>query len=297
MLVLVTGAAGQLGSATCKHLQSVGVDFRATDISARKELGYRVQVVNLLNREACYDLVDGCDAIVHFGNRPNEHAGNAQQVYGENCTMNMNVFQAAHELGVKKIIFASSVQTIVGNRRMGEAEKKPSGLAYLPADGDTPAIPGNCYSASKVAAEVLLRSFAEHRGLHSAIALRLPGMVRREWFDWLRRHTKIDNRWHGEYIDELFAWLTFEDAARLVEACLKADLPGYRCYFPAHPAPRVDGTPDELAARFWSTVPKKVPGKPLSCLIDIARITAETGWTPQDDFRAATPPVPAHNAA
>lgn len=287
MLVLVTGAAGQLGSATCKHLAAAGVGFRATDISTRKELGYRVQVVNLLNREACYELVEGCNAVVHIANRPNEHAGNPQQIFGDNCTMNMNVFQAAVEVGVKKVLYASSIQAIIGSRRTGDIGKRPSPYPYLPADGDTPPCPGNCYAASKVAGEVLLRMFAEHRGLPSAIAVRFPGMWPRDWFDWIRRHAKGGSHWHGEYVDELFTWLSFEDAARLVEACLKAELPGYRCYLPAHPAPRVDGSVEELAARTWSAVPRKRPAEPLTSLVDISRITAETGWVPLDDFRAA----------
>ena len=128
--------------------------------------------------------------------------------------------------------------------------------------------------------------FTEHRGVESGIAIRFPGMFRRDWFNWIRRHAKLDDRRDIGYVDELFAWLTFEDSGRLVAACLKAQLPGYRCYFPAHPSPRVDMSVPDLVKRFWPTVPLKTPVDQLTHLVDISRITAETGWSPQDDFRA-----------
>lgn len=289
MYVLVTGAAGNLGSATCEQLKAAGIEFRATDVRTRKDIGYKVVVENLLNREACYQLMDGCDALVHIANRPNEHAGSAQAVFGENCTMNINIFQAAHELGVRKIIYASSIQTMLGSRRVSQAETVPSNHPYLPADSDTPAKVGNHYAASKVAGEQLLRYFAEHRGLESAVSLRLPGMVRPDWFEWMHKHANVDRMWRDEYADEIGAWLSFADAGRLVVAILRSALPGYRSYFPAFPSLRYNITEKDYIERFFKTVPLKKPIEEMHGLVDISRITAETGWKPADDFRAVPP--------
>lgn len=291
MLVLVTGAAGRLGSATCEQLTAAGIEFRAADAHSRKDIGYRIAVENLLTPEACYRLVEGCDAVVHLANRPGEQSGSAQAIYGENCTMNINVFQAAMELGIKKIIFASSVQAIIGSRHTGEAATRPSVHAYLPADGDSPTNPGNHYGASKVAGEQLLKYFVEHRALESGVSLRFPALMRTEWLDGLRHHFNINSMWQEEYIDELATWLTYSDGARLIAAALKATLPGYRCYFPTSPTLRYDSTPKEFIHRFYSSVPLRKPIDEIHSLVDTSRITAETGWTPIDHLPTTTQPA------
>ena len=89
------------------------------------------------------------------------------------------------EAGVKKIIFASSIQAITGYRKYTEErQQKPSELPYLPLDGNVALNPGNPYAASKVAGEMLLRYFSKFHGI-SAFALRFPMLLQRR--DELRR--------------------------------------------------------------------------------------------------------------
>lgn len=285
MVVLVTGAVGHLGSATCEQLRLAGIAFRATDVRTRRDIGHRVMVANLLNREACYQLIEGCDVVVHIANHPNENAATPQTVFGENCMMNANVFQAAVDLGVKKILYASSVQAMIGSRRASQAQTLPSCMPYLPADSDTPARPGSTYGASKVAGEMLLRHYVEHHGLESAISLRWPGMRSAKWFERMRKAARPEIVWGDGYIDELGAWLSFADAGRLVVAIVTANLPGYRCYFPAHPSVRFQMSEQEMIENYYSGVPLRKPVSEMRGLVDISRITAETGWTPRDDMR------------
>src|SRR5438034_1203665 len=131
-----------------------------------RDLSYNIEVADIRIREPCYPLVDGVNAVVHLANYPNASAGVAQDVFNENCAMNMNIFQAAVEAGVKKIIFASSIQAITGVRPSRDAgAQKPSDLPYLPLDGDVPPNPGNPYAASKVAGEMLLKYFGKFHGI------------------------------------------------------------------------------------------------------------------------------------
>lgn len=290
MNVLVTGAAGQLGSHTCQALRAAGIEFRATDVRANRSLPYRVVVANLLHRESCYSLVEGCDAVVQLGNHPNEHCADPQHIFSENCAMNVNIFQAAIELGVQKIVFASSIQAMVGWRRPADAETPSSRLGYLPADGDMPGSPGNHYAVSKVAAEQFLKSLVDYQRLGSAVAIRFPGMMRADWYAHARQHTDPNQIGRHINVDEGFAWLSFVDAGALVAAVLKADLPGYRCYLPAHPTARIDITPQAMIERFFKGVPLKKPIDQITSMVDISRITADTGWVPQVDFRTAAAP-------
>ena len=290
MKVLVTGAAGKLGSHTCQSLQAASIEFRATDVRVNPSLPYKVVVANLLHRETCYSLVEGCDVVVHLGNHPNENSADAQHVFSENCAMNVNIFQAGIELGVQKIVFASSIQAMVGWRRPADSETPSSRLGYLPADGDMPGRPGNHYAVSKVAAEQFLKSLVDYQHLTSAVAIRFPGMMRPDWYAHARQHTDPNQIGRYNNVDEGFAWLSFPDAGDLVKAVVKADLPGYRCYLPAHPTARFDITPQAMIERFYKGVPLKKPIDQITSIVDISRITADTGWVPQVDFRTA--PLP-----
>ena len=58
---------------------------------------------------------------------------------------------------------------------------------------------------------------------------------------------------------------------------MKAELPGYRCYLPAHPCPRVQLTPKEIIEQYFPGVALKRPIEQIESHMDISRITADTG--------------------
>ena len=284
MKLLLTGATGRLGSATHRELISAGFDVRATDVSRKKDAPGKVIVGDLLNREFCYQVAEDIEVLVHIANHPNAWAGNAQKVFNENVAMNMNIFQASLESGVRKILYASSVQAFVG-WRLGKDVDQPSNLSYLPIDGDAPQRPGNPYALSKCAGELQLKYFVEQHKLPSAVAMRFPMLMGKAWFaEWRARHSQGDHMPGNAIIDEAFTWLAFEDAARLFAACVKCDLPGYRCYMPAHPTARQSLTPQQMIERFFKGVPLKKPITEIKSMVDISRITADTGWTPIENF-------------
>lgn len=284
MRILLTGAAGGLGSETFKQLIADGCEVRATDISRRPDLPGKVRVANLLDREVCYELVEDIDVLVHVANHPHAGRGSAQMVFNENVTMNMNIFQAAMESGVKKIVYTSSIQAMMGSRRY-ESGINTSHYAYLPMDGNLPQHPGNPYALSKCVGENQLEYFVRQHKLLSAAAVRFPMLMPRYRFaDW-RSHQQTPPAINPHTpMDEAFTWLSVPDAARLLVACVKTDLPGYRCYFPAHPRPRLLLTPQQIIERFFVNVPLKRPIEQITSMADISAITADTGWTPRDNF-------------
>lgn len=286
MKVLITGAAGRVGSVIAQVLHEAGVEIRLTDRRVRKNLPAKVEVLNLLDRDGVYRVVDETDAVVHLGNHP--YFGDnmdAQAIYGENCQMNMNVFTAARELGVKKAVFISSVQVINGDRHYVEDESKlpPSMLKYLPLDGDSPPNPRNPYSLSKRAGELLLEHYLAPQGIES-IALRLPWTAHPDWWHWLKRRRSSASIREHALLDEGFSYLHAEDAARLVLAVLRTPLPGYRQYFPSATTPSTGIPVPELIQRFFAGVPLRKRVEEMTGLVDISRINAEVGWTPKHDL-------------
>ncbi len=266
MRVVVTGGAGYIGHNTVARLVAEGHAVVAADRAYSRQAVATPAVVDLRVRESAYPLFEGADAIVHLANHPNAGHADAQTVLSENLTINTNVFQAAAELGVKRIVFASSIQAMADSLSAGP----------LPADGDTPAVPDNVYGLSKVLSEQMLAHYTRCHGM-SAVALRFPWVVAQlrhlEHFAGMQSPRR-------RQIRELSAWLWMEDAAALVSAILSRDLPGFRVYLPSAPPPPGFGPVEELAARLYPEAPRRHPGEPLSALIDISRITRETDWKP-----------------
>ena len=286
MKVLLTGAAGRLGSTTLCHFHEASVDVRATDIRASVTAPVRIQVANLLQPETCYALMEDVEVVVHLANHPGLGGKTAQKVYSDNTTMNMNILQAASEMGIRKVIFASSVQAFMGNRHFSDGDTAPTSVQYLPLDGAHPASPSNAYGLTKAATEEMLRYFVKFQSLQSGVAVRFPMLGN---LDWLARHFKSEATPPAidpyTYLDEAFTWLSQIDAARLLLAIAKADLPGYRCYMPASPVPAINMSPRQIIERFFRDVPLRRPIEQIDALWDISAITAQTGWKPIDNFR------------
>ncbi len=283
MRVLVTGAAGRLGRAVVPALESAGISVRATDRRTDPQLPYSIDVATLLDRERCYQLVDGAEVVVHLGNWASANSSDAQTVFNENCAMNMNVFQAAMERGIKRIIFASTIQVILGMRpyQGAGAQVPPSDYPYLPVNGQTPANICNPYAASKHASEELLQYLVRWHGMH-AVAIRFPMLLTPHHYAHIGK--TLDQLWQGYNLDEGFTYLTFDDAAQLILATLRASLDGFRVYQPAARSPWVMLTVQEIVARFFPNVRLTRPLHELTSFMDISAIEAETGWTPKDEI-------------
>ena len=273
MKICVTGAVGRLGSHTCDAVRAAGHELVATDLRTRPDLPYHVVIADLLRREQVYPLLEGCDAVIHLGNHPSHYGRDAQTVYAENTTINVNVFQAAWELGLRRVVFASSIQVVGGGRRDPATES--SGLAYLPLDGELPPNMSNPYAASKDAGERLLRYYAGLDGDATLVAIRYPAI-------WRRAYRRREPRPERDLIDECYTWILADDAARLAVAAAEADLGGYRCYQAGCRELAVDLPLAELLERFYQGVPIKRSLAGMTSLVDLEPLERELGWTPTD---------------
>lgn len=280
MKVLVTGAAGRLGRHTVTALSELGHEVRATDRVTRAGLPFRIEVVDLAAPHEAYRVVDGVEAVVHLGNNAGALEGDVHRAFTENVTTNINVFTAAADVGVRTIVFASSIQVVSGSR-LASDEGVGSCLSYLPMDGDLPPRTGNPYALGKHLSEIMLQHFCRTRPING-ISLRYPHLCedRAAGEKYISRtgHDRPDRR---TLLDECFTRCTFGDAARLVGAILGADLPGYRCYLPATADRMLPGMDiRELLATYYPGVPQRTPITSAEGLVDISRVTAETGWMP-----------------
>lgn len=281
MKVLVTGAAGRLGSAVVAHLLEAGYEVKATDYKHREGLPVRLVHADLRDEIAVYTLLEGCDAVAHFGNHANLLAGpSPQRLLAENTAMNANVFRAAVDIGIRRIVFASSVQAIlkVPNGMRAEA---PYTIPYLPLDGGVPSNPGsNLYALSKEFGERLLQELSlEHPDL-VATTLRFPVLIGEAWLERFTGGGKPAPRSSFNF-GELLGYLMFSDAAALVRATLDRQLPGYHQYYPAQTLEVRGVSVADLIREFYPGVPLRRPIEQIEALVDLSGIAEALGWAPK----------------
>jgi len=287
MKVLVTGAAGKLGSTIVKTLHQRGHEVRASDQRHRADLPVRLDLTDARDELGTYRLVDGMDAVIHLANHTHAEAGpSAARLLSENVQMNSNVLTAALELGVSRVVFASSIQVMLSFRHP-RSHEPPYPLPYLPLDGDCPPATGtNPYALSKLFAEQFLRVAAASRPELACTVLRYPFLVT----DWFRRRHLAKGpvaKMPASALDwgEVTAHLTLEDAAELAAVAVERQRPGYHQYFPAQTMDIAGYELDRALREFYPDVPVRRPLRSFSDLIDLAAVQETLGWAPRERIR------------
>ena len=185
--LLITGAAGALGTVCRKNCGHLAKTLRVSDREglgkARK--GEEVVICDLADREAVFSLVEGCDAILHFGAQAVEAPWS--RVRDSNIEGLYNLYEAARRHACKRVFFASSIHAIGYHpltRVIDDAAQiRPDGL----------------YGVSKAFGEAMARMYYEKFGIETA-CVRIASCVAKP-----RNHRM------------LATWLSYEDLVRLVE--------------------------------------------------------------------------------
>jgi len=151
MRICVTGASGKLGRAATRELLTHGYDVVATDVNPPPvELGVGLVRADLTDYGQTVDVLHGVEAVVHLANIPAPDIYPPAHTFTTNTAMNSNVFLAAAQLGLRRVVWASSETTL------GLPFDTPP--RYAPVDEDHFPVPTSTYALSKVVAETL----AEH---------------------------------------------------------------------------------------------------------------------------------------
>src|SRR5438445_13419417 len=107
MTIVLTGAAGALGTILRPQLARIASALRITDIvNVTPTLPNETFVAgDLRDMDFVTGLVRGACAVIHFGGRSQEDA--VDRIFGPNIDGTFNVFEAARRCGVKLVVFAS----------------------------------------------------------------------------------------------------------------------------------------------------------------------------------------------
>ena len=165
MRVTVTGAAGRLGKYIVAELARGGHEVRAVDVDrpapgaaamGTATAGVAALQANLTDAGQVYNALAGSDAVIHMGAIADTGLTTEPKTFNDNTAMTFNVLQASADLGIRRVVSASS------NQAHGLAGAPP---VYVPIDDSHPARPVNEYALSKVLGEGIADFFVEQRGL------------------------------------------------------------------------------------------------------------------------------------
>jgi uronate dehydrogenase len=198
MIVLITGAAGVIGTMLTEPLQTAGHTVRRTDLRGSDGIA----ALDVTDAEAVADACAGADAIVHLGGIPSEAGYDA--INRINIGGTHNVLTGAVRAGVSRVILASSNHAVGFHRR----SELPPGTDMLVEPVEPR--PDTYYGSSKVAMEAFGAMFHDRFGL-DVIALRIGSCFPEP------TTTRM-----------LATWLSPVDVGPLINACLTAPDVGYR---------------------------------------------------------------------
>ncbi len=201
--ILLTGAGGMLGKMLREQLNGYCDTLRVSDITDLADAADGEEVVScdLGDMEAVRELVDGCDYIIHLGGMSVENT--FETILHANIRGTYNIYEAARQKGVKRILFASSNHTIGFHDRETRL------------DANSPTRPDSMYGVSKCFGESLARYYNDKYGIETAV-VRIGSCF-----------PKPRNR------RMMATWMSFDDFTDLVKRIYEADRVNYTIVYGA----------------------------------------------------------------
>lgn len=190
--LLLTGAAGSLGSVLRKSLAEHTKTLRITDKQPLTELATHEEFVqcDLADYSAVLAMMQDVDMVVHFGGVAKE--GKFQDILHSNIEGSYHIYEAARRQGVKRIIYASS------NHAVGFYDRTET------IDALAPHRPDSLYGLSKCFVEDLGRYYYDKFAIESV-------------------HLRIGSCFAEPKDRRMLAtWLSYNDLTRLVACSLQA---------------------------------------------------------------------------
>lgn len=280
MKVAITGSSGKLGSAVVAHLRAQGDEVVGFDRTGPAGPGFTA--VDLGDYGQTLDALHGVtarhtgvDAFIHLAAIPVNGLVPDATTFHRNMTASFNALFAALRVGIRKIVYASSITA------MGFPFTKAP--PYLPLDENHTAS-YNTYGLVKVLEEAMARELVSWEPELSVTALRFTNVVAPGEYETFARATDLAYRRDllGTYIDS-------RDGAQAVARALTVARPGFEVYAIAAPESGNDRPSAELAESWFPGTPVQRELGEYEALIDTTKAREGLGfraeYTWRDEYR------------
>ncbi|WP_329131058.1 NAD(P)-dependent oxidoreductase [Streptomyces sp. NBC_01476] len=277
--VAVTGASGKTGRVVVADLLAHGHEVLAVDIVAgpgdrerMAELGAPLLCADLTDYGQTVDALQDADTVIHLANIPAPGLFPAAHTLNANLAMNNNVFLAAAQNKLSRVVWASSETTL------GLPFDTPP--RYAPVDEDHYPYPTSTYALSKTASETTAGHIADWSGI-PFVALRLSNV-----------HVERDYRFVPGYWGDaqlrkwnLWGYVDARDVALACRLALNAPLTGAPSFVIAAADTIMNRPSAELLAEVFPEVELTRKIGEFETLLSIERAREALGYVPEHSWR------------
>ena len=238
--VVITGGSGRLGQLAISHLLEHGYEALSLDIVPPRERLCDSWLCDLRRSGDLYEAFRGADAVIHLGAYQAPNLAPDCETFSNNVTATYNVLKAAVDLGVPRVVCASSIAAY--GFLYAPKIWAPD---YLPLDEAYPCRPQDPYALSKVFGEQLADSCTRYSDI-TVVSLRFSGVN----FD--PTYGELPRRWAdpGTRMGTFWSYVDARDAAAACRLALEGSLSGHEVFNIAAPTSRYPEPTDELVRRF-----------------------------------------------
>lgn len=271
--VLVTGAAGLLGSYVTRAFMDAGYKVRGVDIAQRDNLD--LIIADLTQLDVALNLIKKVDHVVHIASLPRPVGYAAEDVYSTNMSLMFNVVEAMERNKINSLIYASSFSTI----GLPFANKPPA-PDYLPIDSRHGTKALDIYALTKLLGENIIDYWVARTG-GNAMSIRMPWIQDPAIFsrDVLPRRSTEDAKL------DLWAYIDGRDAARAFVLAAQANLLGHNRFFISANDTYSEIESAKLITEFYPDVPVKKAINEFSSLLSNEEAKELIGFEPQHSWR------------
>ncbi|WP_432497929.1 NAD-dependent epimerase/dehydratase family protein [Kineococcus gypseus] len=295
MRIFFTGGSGKAGHHVAPYLASQGHQVTNADLTPLRHPGVADLRVDLTDAGQVYSAMAGTptgadldapepaatsgsayDAVVHFAAIPSMLIAPDATTFATNILSHYNVLEAATRLGVRKVVFASSETTY--GVCFAQGERKP---LYVPVDEEHPVVPEDSYAISKVAGEVVARSFHARTGA-DVYGLRINNVIEpheyAEKFPAFLADASLRRR-------NIFAYIDTRDLGQMTLRALQTDGLGFQVFNVANADTSVAASTQELIDTFYDGVEVRREMGPHETFYSIDKARELLGYEPQHSWR------------
>jgi nucleoside-diphosphate-sugar epimerase len=184
MNILVTGGLGSVGRPLIKLLVSHGHTVHVIGRRSEAEVdlaefaGATYAACDINDFNALREQVRGKETIIHLAALAHPAAGPGHEIFRINCAGTFNVYEAAAQEGIQRVVSASSINWLGFNFGI---QSFP--IQYFPLDEAHPNFTTDAYSFSKQVIEDVAAYYWRREGI-SGVCFRLPYVYGSETHGW-----------------------------------------------------------------------------------------------------------------
>jgi nucleoside-diphosphate-sugar epimerase len=271
--VVVTGGSGRLGQFVIRDLLANGYQVLSLDRVAPREKLCASWLADLRHSGDLFEALKDAYGIIHLGAYQAPNLAPDAETLSNNVSATYNVLRAATDMGVKKVVIASSTAAFgfIYATKLWAPD-------YLPLDENHPSKPQDSYGLSKVFGEQIAESIVTLHKDMTISSLRFPGVN----FDL--SYESFRERWRNprSRTSGFWTYIDARDAAMTCRLALEAKFKGHEVFITSAPKNCMIQPTLELVKKYLpkGAKIKKAAGTHWSC-VDSAKARRMLGFKPQ----------------